>query len=209
MGSSPGPQHQAASVSAEQTLVQSPGVMLYFINPPEQVFVSELCNWFQLPHLLFSCCTGGLFPAMLLLLWNISQAPHPRHSLFSYRPERAISTQNSLQRPLKLLPAQEWGTVSCVLGNILAFKEANPRIPLQFFYRKKQGKSFMFLQINLSPGLTQIIQKPCKEWKHFPILCRFCALYSCSLNICQHIYTTYCSMQAHDLCMASSPLGLP
>lgn len=142
MGSSPGPQHQQHQSKSWCSPLVWCCTLLTFQS---RYLPGEHCNWFQLPHLLFFWCTGGLFPAMLLLLWNTSQAPHPTHSLFSYRPERAISTQNSLQRPLKLLPAQEWGTVRCVLGNILAFKEANPRIPLQFIYRKKQGKSFVFL----------------------------------------------------------------
>lgn len=61
----------------------------------------------------------------------LSQAPHPRQSLFSYRPEWAISTQNSLQRPLKLLasPRVRHSELCAGRGKNSGFQGSKPKNP--------------------------------------------------------------------------------
>lgn len=132
----------SAPAASEQILVQSPGVMLYFINLPEQIFARWTLQ-------LVSAATFAFF----LVYWR----PVPCNAPFvvkyfsgtsSHTQPFLLQTWEGYQHPKFSAEALEVAAsprVRCVLGNILAFKEASPRIPLQFIYRKKQGKSFVFL----------------------------------------------------------------
>lgn len=88
----------------------------------------EHCNWFQLTQiLLFLCCIGGPLPAMLLLLftypgdssslWNTSVRHLIPGRAFSLTDLSGLSAPKIPCRgPWSCWPAQEWGTVRCVLG---------------------------------------------------------------------------------------------
>lgn len=138
-------------------------------------------NWLQLTQiLLFFCCTGGLFPAMLLLLftypgdssslWNTSQAPHPRQSLFSYRPERAISTQNSSKRPLKLLasPRARLGEVFAGRGNTLGFQGSKPQNLLVIYLWEETREIFHVPPNKPLPWLDSNNSKTLQGGEAFP-----------------------------------------
>lgn len=113
-------------------------------HPPMQVFIRPMntltgFSWHR--FCLFLCCIGGLFSATAPFIvhrpWrqqltakSVSKASRCAQSLFSYRPEMAISIQNSLRRPLNELagPGGKCGEVCAGRGNTRAFKEAKPRI---------------------------------------------------------------------------------
>lgn len=129
--------------------------------------VDEHCDWLQLTQILLFpvlywrsvLCNA---PFIVHLPWRqqlsvkyILQASWCEQSLFSYRPEMTISIQNSLQRPMNELvrPGGKHGVGVLWKRKHPGF-QGSKRIFLSFIYKKKQGKSFSFLQIKLSHPLT-------------------------------------------------------
>lgn len=124
-----GPQHQAASVSAEQIFVQSPHVILYFINLPEQVSVRPMntaagFGWHR--FCFFSavleayslqssfCCSPTLQTAAHCEIPLRHLIPDRAFSLTDLR--RLSAPKNPCRGLWSCWPAQEWGMVRCLLG---------------------------------------------------------------------------------------------
>lgn len=116
-------------------------------------------------------------------------------------------SQTSLLSPANNLVGQTDSVGRWVLGEEtlwLSGKQERQILAEALIYLLKEAREILLAPLNKTLSFPDSSHSQRKET--FPILCGFSAL-CCLLNIRQH--ATYCSVQARDLCMASSPLGMP
>lgn len=156
---------------------------------------------------IFFCCIGGLFPAMLLLLftcpgdssslwktlWGIPDIPDRAFPLSDLRGLSAPKIP--CRGPWSCWPAQEWGTVKCVLGEETAWlsRKQTQESPCNLFIGRSKGNLLCSSKQTSPLAWVESFKNLARSGSISPSSLDFCALYSCLLNICQHVSTTYCS----------------